>query len=100
MEGGIWEGRQGFMGIMGKEEVGAEAPFVSGQLLMNVPIMFIVPAHQFLGNVSKSSFCKLTFMPIGYTVHINTTLRCINYKMSQVHRGLYVINACSSEIFY
>lgn len=40
----------------------------SGQLLMNVPIMFIVPAEQFLGNACNScnsSFYKLTVMTIG-----------------------------------
>lgn len=50
----------------GSGDAAARAPFVSGQLLMNVPIMFIVPAEEFLGNACNSSFYKLTVMTIGY----------------------------------
>lgn len=62
-----WAGELRFIGIMGtRGQWGAKAPFVSGQLLMNAPIMFIVPAEQFLGNACNSSFYKLTVMTICY----------------------------------
>lgn len=61
-------GRRGSRGDDGvkRGQWGAKAPFVSGQLLMNAPIMFIVPAEQFLGNACNSSFYKLPVMTICY----------------------------------